>query len=563
MSAQRELSYTSGTSSQPLLGDTIGANFKKNVARFADREALVDAPTGRRWTYAELDRDSDAVAMSLIDRGISKGDRVGIWAQNLPEWTIVQYAMAKIGAILVNINPAYRAHELEYVIKQSGTTLLISQMAAPHSDFVALAREVAGAVANLQLVFIDTAAETVVTKPAGGLDESESFAHLLERGRELMERPAVKADVRLATLGAELGADEPINIQYTSGTTGFPKGVTLSHHNILNNGYFIGELLSYTEEDIVCLPVPFFHCFGMVIGNLDIYSHGACAVIPSPGFDPQATLQAVADEKATSLYGVPTMFIAELELANFTDFDLSTLRTGVMAGSTCPVEVMKRVISDMHMSEVAICYGMTETAPVSTMTRTDDSLERRTETVGRVMPHTEVKVVDPVTGLTVPRGEKGELCTRGYCVMLGYWQEPDKTAEAIDAARWMHTGDLAIMDDDGYLNITGRIKDMVIRGGENIYPREIEEFLYQHPAIRDVQVVGVSDEKYGEELMAWVILRDNAEELTIEGLREFCSGQLAHYKIPRYLQITDEFPMTVSGKIRKVELRAKAEELVK
>ncbi|GAA1361928.1 acyl-CoA synthetase (AMP-forming)/AMP-acid ligase II [Brevibacterium luteolum] len=301
----------------------------------------------------------------------------------------------------------------------------------------------------------------------------------------------------------------------------------------------------------------------MVIGNLDIYSHGACAVIPSPGFDPQATLQAVTDEKATSLYGVPTMFIAELELANFSDFDLSTLRTGVMAGSTCPVEVMKRVISDMNMAEVAICYGMTETAPVSTMTRTDDSLERRTETVGRVMPHTEVKVVDPITGLTVPRGEKGELCTRGYCVMLGYWEEPDKTAEAIDAARWMHTGDLAIMDDDGYLNITGRIKDMVIRGGENIYPREIEEFLYQHPAIRDVQVVGVSDEKYGEELMAWVILREGAEELTIDRLREFCSGQLAHYKIPRYLQITDEFPMTVSGKIRKVELRAKAEELVK
>ncbi len=414
--------------------------------------------------------------------------------------------------------PSYRAHELEYVVRQSGMTPLISQILnPPHTDFHALATEVSGTVPDLDLVFIDTVPAALIGDTAVG--ERESFARLLDEGRSLLEDPGAKYAVRLEQATGELSADDPINIQYTSGTTGFPKGVTLSHHNILNNGYFIAEPLSYTPDDSVVLSVPYYHCFGMVMGNLAALSHGASIVLPSPGFDPAASLTAVAEEKATSLYGVPTMFIAELGLPDFSDFDLSSARTGIMAGSPCPVEVMRHVIHDMNMSEVAICYGMTETSPVSTMTRVDDSLEARTETVGRVMPHVEVKIVDPVTGQTMPRGQKGELCTRGYSVMLGYWEEPEKTAEAIDSARWMHTGDLAIMDDDGYVDISGRIKDMVIRGGENVYPREIEEFLYQHPAISDVQVIGVSDEKYGEELMAWVILKDGYDTLTAEDVR--------------------------------------------
>ena len=367
---------------------------------------------------------------------------------------------------------------------------------------------------------------------------------------------------QLAERMTTLSCDDAINIQYTSGTTGFPKGATLSHHNILNNGFVVGELVGYTERDRICLPVPFYHCFGMVMGNLAATSHGACMVIPAPAFDPGATLKAVEQERCTSLYGVPTMFIAELALEGFAAYDLSSLRTGIMAGSPCPVEVMKRVIAEMNMSEVAIAYGMTETSPVSTMTRADDDLARRTETVGRVMPHLEVKVVDPYTGLTVPRGETGELCTRGYSVMLGYWEQPDKTTEAIDAARWMHTGDLATMDDGGYLSIVGRIKDMVIRGGENVYPREIEEFLYSHPNIADVQVIGVPDAKYGEELMAWVVMRPGTAPLTAEAVRAFCTGKLAHYKVPRYVHVVDGFPMTVTGKIRKVEMREKSVEFL-
>ena len=529
-------SYASGISEVPLLGDTIGDNFDRTVAAFGDRDALVDRTAGRRWTYRELAAEVNALALGLVAQGIGKGDRVGIWSPNRAEWTFLQYATAKIGAILVNINPAYRSHELAYVLNQAGVNLLVASDKFKTSDYPAMVDEVREKCAALDHVVI-----------LGG----ESWQALMDAGWQ--GDPAT-----LAGLQATLSADDPINIQYTSGTTGFPKGATLSHHNILNNGYFVGELCNYTEQDKVCIPVPFYHCFGMVMGNLACTSHGSCMVIPAPAFDPQATLDAVAAEQCTSLYGVPTMFIAELNHPDFGSFDLSSLRTGIMAGSPCPVEVMKQVIDRMGMAEVSICYGMTETSPVSTQTRADDSIERRVSTVGRVGPHLESKVVDPETGLTVPRGEPGELCTRGYSVMLGYWEQPDKTAEAIDAARWMHTGDLAVMDDDGYVNITGRIKDMVIRGGENLYPREIEEFLYTHPDIRDAQVIGVPDEKYGEELMVWIQMREGAQPLTAEKVREFCEGKLARYKIPRYVQLVDEFPMTVTGKVRKVEMREKS-----
>ncbi|AZL12985.1 AMP-binding protein [Brevibacterium aurantiacum] len=556
-----ELSYSSGPSETPLLGQTIPANLKATVAAHAQELALVDRHSERRWTYAEFDRDTDALAIGLLERGVKKGERVGIWAQNVAEWALVQYATAKIGAILVNVNPSYRSHELEYVAEQSGMSMLISQISAPpHSDFHAIATEVAGKVAGLELVFIDTVPPDLLGDAVIG--ERESFAHLIGTGRDLLDDGAAKYSVRLEKLAGELAMDDPINIQYTSGTTGFPKGVTLSHHNILNNGFFIGELLSYSAKDSVVLPVPYYHCFGMVIGNLAALSHGAAIILPSPGFDPGAALSAVSEEKATSLYGVPTMFIGELEHPDFSSYDLSSLRTGVMAGSPCPVEIMKRVISDMNMDEVAICYGMTETSPVSMMTRVDDTLEARTQTVGRVMPHLEIKIADPVTGQAVPRGQKGELCTRGYAVMLGYWENQEKTAEAIDASRWIHTGDLGIMDDNGYVDISGRIKDMVIRGGENVYPREVEEFLYHHPSIRDVQVVGVADEKYGEELMAWAILKDGFDSLTAAEVREFCNGKLAHFKIPRYVEVRESFPMTVSGKIRKIELREEGEKII-
>jgi fatty-acyl-CoA synthase len=523
------LSYASGISDVPLLGETIGENLERTVARFGSREALVDVAAGTRWTYEEFDAAVNEVALGLLARGIEKGDRVGIWAPNCAEWVIVQYATAKIGAILVNVNPAYRTHELDYVVRQSGMRLLISAVSFKTSDYRGMIAEIGFADA----IFIG----------------EPGWDGLVATGGD----PAL-----LAERAATLAFDDPINIQYTSGTTGFPKGATLSHHNILNNGYFVGEMIDYTEQDRVCLPVPLYHCFGMVMGNLGATSHGACVVLPAPGFDPTATLRAVAQEKVTSLYGVPTMFIAELGLPDFAEYDLSSLRTGIMAGSPCPVEVMKRVVAEMHMTEVAICYGMTETSPVSTMTRSDDGLARRTETVGRVMPHLESKVVHPATGLVLRHGEPGELCTRGYSVMLGYWDQPEATAEAIDAARWMHTGDLATMDSDGYVNIVGRIKDLVIRGGENVYPREIEEFLYAHPDIADVQVIGVPDAKYGEELMAWVVLRPGAEPLTAEAVRAFCAGKLAHFKIPRYVHVVDGFPMTVTGKVRKVEMRERA-----
>ncbi|MEU6280152.1 AMP-binding protein [Streptomyces sp. NPDC047028] len=527
------LSYTHGTGSTALLGDTIGANLDRAVAAWPGREALVDVPTGRRWTYTAFSAEVDRLACALLASGVAKGDRVGIWAVNCAEWVLVQYATARIGAVMVNINPAYRTHEVEYVLNQAGISLLFASLSHKSSDYRAMVEEVRGRCPGLrESVYIGDPSWDEFT--ARGTDD---------RREELRSREA------------ELSCDDPINIQYTSGTTGFPKGATLSHHNILNNGFFVGELVAYSEQDRICIPVPFYHCFGMVMGNLAATSHGACMVIPAPSFEPKATLDAVQQERCTSLYGVPTMFIAELNLPDFASYDLTSLRTGIMAGSPCPVEVMKRVVAEMHMEEVSICYGMTETSPVSLQTRIEDDLEHRTGTVGRVLPHLEVKVVDPATGVTQPRGTAGELCTRGSSVMLGYWNEPDKTAEAIDPGRWMHTGDLAVMRDDGYVEIVGRIKDMIIRGGENIYPREIEEFLYGHPKIRDVQVVGVPHETYGEEVLACVIPLDPADPLTLEELRAYCAGRLAHYKVPSRLQVLDSFPMTVSGKVRKVELR--------
>jgi fatty-acyl-CoA synthase len=547
-------SYTSATSTTPLLGDTIGDDLERTVARWGDREALVDCATHRRWTYNELDVEVDEVALGLLARGIAKGDRVGIWAPSCAEWVLLQYATAKVGAVLVNVNPAYRTHELAYVVNQSGMRMLVSASRYRTSDYRSMVQQVRADCPGLtDVVFVSEPFEP----------DADPSVHAGEDSwRRLVDIGGQADHAELVARMAELSPDDPINIQYTSGTTGFPKGATLSHHNILNNGFFVGELVGYTEVDRVCIPVPFYHCFGMVMGNLACTSHGATMVVPAPTFDPAATLRAVQDERCTSLYGVPTMFIAELGLDDFASYDLSTLRTGIMAGSPCPVEVMKRVIGEMNMAEVAICYGMTETSPVSTMTRPDDDLVRRTETVGRTMPHLESKIVDPVTGLTVPRGTHGELCTRGHTVMLGYWDEPGKTAEAIDAARWMHTGDLAVMDDDGYVAISGRIKDMVIRGGENVYPREIEEFLYTHPDVADVQVVGVPDERYGEELMAWVVMKPGREPLTVEAVREFCADRLARYKVPRYVHVVDGFPMTVTGKVRKVEMREEAVRLL-
>ncbi|MYT21635.1 AMP-binding protein [Streptomyces sp. SID7760] len=533
-------SYASGVFEVPLLGDTIGENLDRTVRRFPGRDALVDLAAGRRWTYAEFAADVDAVALGLLGLGIAKGDRVGIWAPNRAEWTLVQYATAKIGAILVTVNPAYRSHEVEYVLRQAGIRLLVAAERFKSSDYAGMIEEVAPRCPDLEFTV---------------LLEGPQWSALLERGRRGDPADLVRAS-------SELSPDDPVNIQYTSGTTGFPKGATLSHHNILNNGFFVGELCHYTERDRVCIPVPFYHCFGMVMGNLACTSHGAAMVIPAQAFDPLATLAAVEAESCTSLYGVPTMFIAELAAPGFDAYDLSSLRTGIMAGSPCPVEVMKEVIDRMGMREVSICYGMTETSPVSTQTRADDSVERRVSTVGRVGPHLEVKVVDPQSGRTVRRGEPGELCTRGYSVMLGYWGEPERTAEAVDAARWMHTGDLAVMDEHGYLSITGRIKDMVIRGGENVYPREIEEFLHGHPDVLDVQVIGVPDTKYGEELMAWVRMREGAPPLTAAAVRAYCEGRLAHFKIPRYVHVVEEFPMTVTGKVRKVEMRETAARLL-
>ena len=529
-------SYARGETEPALLDQTIGENFEATVAAYADREALVELATGRRWTWTELDRDVDALAIGLIRAGIGKGDRVSMWSPNCAEWTVVQYATAKIGAILVNVNPAYRTHELAYALTQSGTKLLISAEEFKGSSYRAMVEEVRDEVPTLEMVwFLDSPEWTDHNVSDPGITLLEAMDWPAVGGRP-DQHPVHVRDHRL------------------------PKGATLSHRNILNNGYLTTELIDFTEHDRLCIPVPFYHCFGMVLGNLGCTSHGATMVIPAPGFDPEATLRAIAEERCTAVYGVPTMFIAMQSHPTFGSHDLSSLRTGIMAGSLCPVEVMKRCINDMHMPEVAIAYGMTETSPVSCQTRTDDDLDRRTASIGRVHPHLEIKIVDPATGETVPRGEPGEYCTKGYSVMLGYWEDPEKTAEAVDADGWMHTGDLAEMRDDGYCNIVGRIKDMVIRGGENIYPSEVEAFLYQHPDIEDVQVIGVPDEKYGEELCAWVKMRPGATTLDADAVRAFCAGRLSHYKIPRYVMIVEDFPMTVTGKVRKVAMREETAE---
>ena len=534
MSDELQLSHTAGTTDVPLLDQTIPDNLDATVARFGDREALVDVQQGIRWTYREFSDRVTGLARGLLAAGVATGDRVGIWAPNCAEWTLTQYATAGIGAVLVNINPSYRTHELEYVLKQAGISFLVAASEFKSSNYAQMIEEVRGECPGLrEVVLIGTGSWDALVARAG-------------------EVPAE----RVAQIQSGLHPDDPINIQYTSGTTGFPKGATLSHRNILNNGFFVGELCRYTEQDRVCIPVPFYHCFGMVMGNLACTTHGAAMVIPAAGFDPAATLRATQDERCTSLYGVPTMFIAEWSLPDFERYDLSSVRTGIMAGSPCPAEMMKKLIAS-GIEEMTICYGMTETSPVSTQTRTDDSFERKVNTVGAVHPHLEIKVVDPLSGETLPRGQAGEFCTKGYSVMLGYWEQPDKTAEVLQDG-WMHTGDIAVMDEHGYVQITGRIKDMVIRGGENIYPREIEEFLYTHPDVLDAQVVGVPDARYGEELCAWIRMREGATPLTAEAVRGFATGKLAHYKIPRYVHIVDEFPMTVTGKVRKVEMRERS-----
>jgi fatty-acyl-CoA synthase len=528
---ERATSYVSGPSGEPLLGETIGDNLDRVAAAHPDVECLVSRHQGLRFTYAELVAAVDECARAFLALGVERGDRVGIWSPNRAEWAIVQYATAKVGAILVNVNPAYRTSELEYALRQSGTSVLVVAPTFKTSDYPAMVAEIRPNLPALR--------EMIVLG-----EEWDSF---LARASE------VSVD-RLRERQASLQFDDPINIQYTSGTTGFPKGAVLSHHNILNNGYNVTAIQRLGVGDKLCVPVPLYHCFGMVMGNLGCTTRGATIVYPAEAFEPAAVLAAVAEERCVSLYGVPTMFIGLLDDPGFASYDLSSLRTGVMAGSPCPIEVMRRCISDMNMAEVTICYGMTETSPVSFQSRPDDPIERRVSTVGRVHPHVENKVIDPETGAVVPPGTPGEICTRGYLVMLGYWDDQSATQAAIDTAGWMHTGDLGVLDDEGYLTISGRIKDMIIRGGENIYPREIEEFLHTHPAVADVQVIGVPDAKYGEEICAWVRLREG-HELSLTDVEAFCRGKIAHYKVPRYLEIVDEFPMTVTGKVRKVEMR--------
>jgi fatty-acyl-CoA synthase len=527
------LSYAHGASTTPLLGETIGENLRRTTERFAARDALVVRSQGYRATYRQLWDQTTLVARALIARGIQRGDRVGLWSPNRFEWVLLQFATARVGAVLVNINPAYKTTELAYVLEQSGARLLFLARTFRTNDYVSMLAEVRGGCTKLR--------DSIVLD--GGWDT-------------FVAQAAATSEADLARREAELQFDDAINIQYTSGTTGAPKGATLTHHNILNNGLFVGEAMNLTAADRVCIPVPFYHCFGMVLGNLACTTHGAAMVIPGEAFDALAVLEAVAAEKCTALHGVPTMFIGELEHPRFAEFDLSTLRTGIMAGSPCPVEVMKAVVARMHMREVTICYGMTETSPVSTQTGSLDSLDKRVGSVGRVHPHVEVKIVDPETGATVKRGERGELCTRGYSVMLGYWGDAKATSLAIDEAGWMHTGDLATMDGDGYFNIVGRIKDMIIRGGENVYPREVEEFLHTHPSISEAQVIGVPSEKYGEEVMAWVRLREEgATAASLDDLHAFCVGKIATYKIPRYWKVVHEFPMTVTGKVQKFRMR--------
>jgi fatty-acyl-CoA synthase len=532
VSPNRPPAVDAGPTDRPLLDETIGANLARTIGAHGDGDALVARHQGVRWSYAELGERVERFARGLLGIGIEQGDRVGLWSPNYAEWTLVQYATAEIGAILVNVNPAYRTHELAYALQQSGCRMLVAAPSFKTSDYVDMVEQVAPDCPDLERTVFLWDDEWDELAAGSGSATSDD----LERRRSAL-RP-----------------DDPINIQYTSGTTGYPKGATLTHRNILNNGYFVAELQGFTADDRLCIPVPFYHCFGMVMGNLGCTTHGATMVIPGDAFDATHVLETVEAERCTALYGVPTMFIAELGHPEFDRFDLSSLRTGVMAGSPCPVEVMKACVDRMHMADVTICYGMTETSPVSTQTLPDDSLHHRTATVGRAHPHVEIRVADPATGATLERGATGEFCTRGYSVMTGYWNDPDRTSDAVDTDGWMHTGDLAVMADDGYVEIVGRIKDMVIRGGENVYPREVEEFLYTHPDVEDVQVIGVPDERYGEEVMAWVKLRPGAEA-DAESIREYCRGRIAHFKVPRYVKFVDGFPMTVTGKVRKVEMR--------
>lgn len=543
MTAALTQSYGKGATDVPLIEQTIGDFFDAMVEKQPDREALISRHEGKRFTYRELQAESNKLASALLNLGLAAGDRVGIWSHNNAPWVLMQIATAKAGLILVNINPAYRTSELEYALNKVGCKVLVTMARFKTSDYLGMLRELGPKrLPQLQYTFwIDGNAAADVEEPG-----MRRFSQLLASGDA--------SDPRVAQVQKTLKATDPINIQFTSGTTGFPKGATLTHRNILNNGFFIGECMMLSPIDKLCIPVPLYHCFGMVLGNLACLTHGSAIVYPNDGFDPLTVLETVQAEKCTGLHGVPTMFIAELDHPRFKEFDLSTLRTGIMAGSPCPTEVMKRVVNEMHLGEITIAYGMTETSPVSCQSSTDTPLDKRVSTVGTVQPHIEVKIVDPETGAIVPTGQSGELCTRGYSVMHGYWEDEPKTREAIDAEHWMHTGDLATMDTEGYVNIVGRIKDLVIRGGENIYPREIEEFLYRHPKVQDVQVVGLPDKKYGEELCAWIIVKPGQSATDAE-IRDFCKGQIAHYKVPKYIQFVTEFPMTVTGKIQKFKIR--------
>ena len=546
-----KVSYASGTSDKPLLGMTIGEAFDRTVSLHADREAIISIHQNMRLTYRQLSEQVNIAAKALMALGLQKGDRIGIWSPNNLEWLITQYASAKIGSVLVTINPAYRSHELDYVLKQSGCRALVIQNQFKTSDYEGMVRELCpqlnrclpGQLEHSEFKSLSSVISMTSSSVTGIFD-----------WQAMLALASSTSDDELQLRAQQLDMDEAINIQYTSGTTGFPKGATLSHHNILNNGYFTAGTMNFTEVDKLVVPVPLYHCFGMVMANLGCLTHGACLVYPSEGFEPEAVLQAVQQEQATALYGVPTMFIAELALDNFTDYDLSSLRTGVMAGAPCPVETMKQVNELMHMTEVEIAYGMTETSPVSFQTRVDAPLAKRVSTVGTVHPHVEVKIINAETGKTCPVNEMGELCTRGYSVMIGYWENDAATASAIDDAGWMHTGDIAIMDNEGYVNIVGRIKDMIVRGGENVYPREIEEYLMNHDSIEDVQVTGVPDPKFGEEIIAWISLKSGAK-MNEDDIKAFCKGKIAHYKVPRYIKFTDEFPMTVTGKIQKYKMR--------
>ena len=548
-------SCTRGAQTQPLIEQTIGAFFDDMVQRFPEREALVSVHQQRRYTYRQLQSEANRLASALLGLGLEPGDRIGIWSHNNAEWVLMQLATAQIGLILVNINPAYRTAEVEYALNKVECKALVTMPRFKTSDYLLMLRELAPEWAHartgevLESVTLPHLRHVIwIDVPDEGADEPgfQRFSALLKTGDP--------QDARLPAVARLLHSQDAINIQFTSGTTGFPKGATLTHRNILNNGFFIGEAMRLTERDRLCIPVPLYHCFGMVLGNLAVLTHGGCIVYPNDAFEPLSVLQTVQDEQCTGLHGVPTMFIAELDHPRFKEFDLSSLRTGIMAGSPCPIEVMKRVQSEMNMREVTIAYGMTETSPVSCQSSTDTPLDKRVSTVGLVQPHLEIKIIDPDTGKTVLRGTTGEFCTRGYSVMQGYWQDPARTAEAIDAEGWMHTGDLATMDDEGYVNIVGRSKDMVIRGGENVYPREIEEFLYRHPKVQDVQVVGVPDQKYGEELCAWIVVKPG-QSLADGEVREFCKGKIAHYKVPRYIRFVGEFPMTVTGKVQKFKIR--------